>query len=83
VNNFTSTNVREVLKQFGVSFETLETDEILGFYIGSIRVSQPVIDDLIQNTQSSSFSDILFRPLTVEEIKKLQYVCRFYLIRKK
>lgn len=60
-----------VLNENGACFVTLKKNGNLRGCIGSIIAHQPLIDDIVQNSQSSAFRDFRFDPVEETEIKDL------------
>lgn len=60
-----------VFEENGACFVTLEKDDDLRGCIGSVIAHRALIDDLINNAQSSAFSDARFQPLKVDEFDDL------------
>ncbi len=61
-----------VLEEYGACFVTLNHNDMLRGCIGSIIAHQPLIDDLVQNSRSSAFSDNRFYPLSEQEYPDIQ-----------
>ncbi len=59
------------LKQKGAVFVTLQKEGRLRGCIGSLKATQPLIDDLIANARRAAFHDPRFPPLRKEELAKL------------
>ena len=60
------------LAQNGAAFVTLNENHALRGCIGSIIAHQPLIDDIIHNAKAAAFSDPRFRPLSEEELDKIE-----------
>jgi len=65
------TNHPPVFNEFGACFVTLKKQGHLRGCIGSIIAHQPLINDIVQNSQSSAFRDPRFNPLEENELKDL------------
>jgi len=62
------------LKKNGAAFVTLttgENDQLRGC-IGSLSAYQPLYKDIIVNAQSAALRDPRFKPLTLDELKKIK-----------
>ena len=66
-----NTNHTEVFNETGACFVTLKKKGHLRGCIGSIIPHQPLISDLIQNTQNSAFKDPRFNPVSFDEIEHI------------
>lgn len=60
-----------VFEQHGACFVTLEKNDDLRGCIGSIIAHRPLINDLVENSKNSAFSDPRFQPLKKDEFKDL------------
>ena len=64
--------IPSVLTEFGASFVTLKLDGKLRGCIGSIYPTKPLILDIIDNAKNAGFQDPRFKPLTIDELEKLE-----------
>lgn len=69
---FIPTGIPTVLTQFGASFVTLKLDGELRGCIGSVYPTKPLILDIIDNAKNAGFQDPRFKPLTIEELERLE-----------
>ena len=64
-------NYPQVLDEVGACFVTLEKEGKLRGCIGSIVGYRSLIEDLLTNAQKAAFADPRFKPVTNEELEKL------------
>ena len=60
------------LKQKGAVFVTINEFNQLRGCIGSILAYRPLIDDIIENAKAAALSDPRFKPLSKEELDKIE-----------
>ena len=66
------TNHLPIFNELGACFVTLKKENILRGCIGSIIAHQPLIVDLIQNSQNAAFRDPRFMPVEENEINDIK-----------